>query len=188
MRNAQDFNLLASDKRWVNLMGVMEGASRDLKKLAPRPDKKNESGPLFVRVDRCSSNDDAMMATMLISAFTGAQLHGAASYAADGFNAIDAYDMWQHERHSRQTADSSAEPRGNRGIELGEGGFMTGGFNMLTAHKPVATEDDALAWEAYMRDLPCRRVMEQSLASLNREVDRRERQILRQHRQMAYGL
>ena len=186
MRNAQAFNQMASDKRWVNLMGAMKEVGRDLNSLAPRPDRASHNGALFVRDEQkaANRNDGATLANMLIGAFVGAHIGAATGIEGlqyvDSGNTVDAYDAYQHDRQNNRTSGE-----GNRGIELGQSAVICGGFNM-TARNTEKT-GDTLAWDAYLRDLPNRRIVEQNLGSLNRQADRLEKEYMSLQRKMAPG-
>lgn len=187
MQNAQNFNQMASDKRWVNLMGAMKEARRELKTLAPHPNRPGHKDPLFTKDTRGASNDDGLLANMLVGMALGH--FGVASGLPEWtenlnvMSTIDVYDAYQ-----KDTSRTNGE--GTNGFyTLGEKGAITCGFNANTTHRAVTTEQGAVAWESYMQDLPRRRVVEQSIASMNRDADRREREILRQHRSvMAYAM
>jgi hypothetical protein len=188
MQTAQNFNVIASDKRWVNLMGAMNEVRRELKTLAPHPNRPGHKDPVFVRDTRSASNDDAALANIMVGMALG-HFGVAAGLPqwTDQINVmstIDVYDAYRNDTKNNRTNGEGTEE-----YTLGNKGSITGGFNMNTTHRPVKTEADAVAWEAYLEDLPKRRVVEQSLASMNREADRREREILRQHQQiMKFGL
>ncbi|MDB5491314.1 MAG: hypothetical protein JWO78_1163 [Micavibrio sp.] len=183
MQNAQNFNTMALDKRWVNLMGAMNEVRRELKTLAPHPNRPGRNDPVFVRDTRGASNDDDAMANMVLGmALSHFAVAAGMPQWAENVNvlsAIDVYDAWQNDTKSDRT-----NGEGTEGYQLGNKGAIRGGFNMNTTHRPVRTDTDAVAWEAYLQDLPKRRVVEQSLAAMNRDADRREREILQQHKQI----
>lgn len=188
MQNAQNFNTMASDKRWVNLMGAMNEVRRNLKTLAPHPNRPGRSDPVFVRDTRKASNDDAALANMIAGmAFGHFAIAAGLPQWSDQINVMSVIDVYDAYRND--TKNSGPNGEGTEGYTLGDKGTITGGFNMNITHRPVKTEADAQAWEAYLQDLPKRRIVEQSLAAMNREADRREHEILHRHKQsMKLGL
>lgn len=192
MHTAQNFNTIASDKRWVNLMGAMNEVRRELKTLAPHPTRQGTKDPVFVRDTRKASNDDAALANMMVGMALGhfGVAAGLPQWTdqINAMSAIDVYDAYRNDTKNNRPNHLQAG-EGTDGYTLGTKGAITGGFNMNTNHRAIKTENEAVAWEAYMHDLPKRRVVEQSLASMNREADRREREILRQHKEiLKFGL
>ena len=174
---------MASDKRWVNLMGAMNEVRRELKTLAPHPNKPGNNEPVFVRDTRKASNDDAALANMMIGMAVGHfGIAAGLPQWTDQINVMSTIDVYDAYRNDTKNSRTNGE--GTEEYTLGNKGSITGGFNMNTTHRPVKTEADAQAWDAYLEDLPKRRVVEQSLASMNREADRRELEILRQQKQI----
>lgn len=193
MQNAQSFNQMASDKRWVSLMGAIKGISQDLKTLAPHPNRQDHNGPLSVKnYPRAANDDGATLANMLIGAFCGAHFDMAAGSSLsipewasniDPSNAIATYDAYQHDRSNTKTSGGES----NRGIELGKNGTICGGFNM-TARQAISQSKESMAWDAYLQDLPSRRILEKSISSMNNEAALLERQHMGLQQKMAYGM
>lgn len=186
MKNTQTFNQIASDKRWVNLMGAMKTVRQDIQHLAPNPEKPDQKGPQSVRDDsRAAANDDrsGTLGSMMLESFLGTHfaslicdtLH-MPDWAAtvDWGNAVDVYDEYRSDREQSRT--NGAE---NKGV-------YRDAFN-VTAKPTVHKSAEDKAWDRYLQDLPNRRVLEQSLGSLSRAMDRVEKDYTKQQK-LAFSL
>ncbi|MGZ9109249.1 MAG: hypothetical protein ACXW4B_10585 [Micavibrio sp.] len=176
MGNSQNFNQIASDKRWVNLMGAMKGVRQEISTLAAHPDRPDHKGPLSVQDDsRAAANDDrnAALGSMLIEAFIGAQFGVAIgdalnmpewAKAVDWGNAVDVYDEYRTDQ-----------------------GSHSDNFNK-TARPAVTKSAEDMAWDRYLQDLPNRRVLEQNLSALSRAMDRVEQDHFMKPQKMAFSM
>ena len=170
MQNKQAFSQVASDRRWIQLTGAMDGLQKDMKSLAPNPHNagKNDNNRVATGNSR-----DSMMATMLIDCFFGAGMNAALCDvlhlpdAMQGFDlttAIDLYDEYWTDRQN--SAAGQNKDRTTGGYELGEKGAICGGFN-----RTVRTAQRPDAWDMYMNDMSSRRALEQTMGGINREME-----------------
>lgn len=174
MQNTKNFNQVASDKRWVNLMGAMKTVRQEIQQLAPNPERPNQKGPESVKDDsRAAANDDrdASLGSMVLEAFLGANFASAIGDAlhmpdwaqnVDWGNAVDVYDEYRNDREQ------------SRADGAGVKGAYSDMFN-FTAKPVIRQSAEDLAWERYLQDLPNRRVLEQNLGAMSRAMDRVEK-------------
>jgi hypothetical protein len=181
MQTTRNFNDMAADKRWVYTMGVLDGARRDLAKLTPNPGHK-DGGNAVSKSDQqrpsLGNDRDSLLGSLIVTSLFGADLCDMVMDTTDAPEwvgdihwgmAINVYDEYVIDREmSRQNSRTKGE------YELGERQAICNGFNRSS--NPVRTKrpDDA-AWDAYWRDLPARRDLEQNIHALNRELDMREK-------------
>ena len=182
MKNAQNFNQIASDKRWVNLMGAMKTTRQELKQLAPNP-LRNDKGPETVKENNvAAANDDrdSSLGSMLIETFLGAHFGAVVGDAlhmpdwaqtVDWGNVVDVYDEYRND--TQQSREQNGPSKGS----------YSDMFN-ITVKPSVQPSAEDLAWERYLRDLPNRRVLEQNLGALNREMDRVEKDYTKQQKRV----
>ncbi len=187
MKNSQNFNALASDKRWIGMMGVMKGVRQELSQLAPHPDRPGHKGAVLVRDDpRGAANDDrnSTLGSMIIESFLGMHFGTTiadslnmpeCARAIDWGNAVDLYDEANHDWNNGQKRATA------------EGGSFSDMFNITTRPKIHQSAEDK-AWERYLQDLPSRKVMEQSLSALSRDLDRMQQSQTMKAQGMAFSM
>lgn len=194
MPNLKNFNDMAADKRWVNTMGALDGLRQELKSLAPRPDQKGQSMAVSGS-DRqhggLNGNNDGMLGSMLLEGMLGFAFGSAVSDAL-GMSSAAAAMPWGntvelYDEYNRSSEKDRTNGQTNGEYELGERNVISHGFNM-SGRKKIAKTADAMEWDSYMRDLPARRVLEQSMHGLNRQLDQMEAAQFRKVRAMALAM
>lgn len=187
MQTSKNFNEIAADKRWVSMMGVMKGVRQEIAELAPNPDRKDQKTALSVKDDaRGAANDDrnATLGSMLIESFLGAHFGVAVGDALNipdslrGFdwgNAVELYDESYRDWNNGRAANNNKE------------GSFSDMFNVTVRPKNHKSAED-LAWDRYLQDLPNRRVLEQSLSALSRNLDRVEKEHMMKAQKMTFSM
>lgn len=186
MQNSKNFNEIASDKRWVSMMGVMKGVRQEISQLAPHPDRPDHKGSLSVKDDaRGAANDDrnATLGSMMIESFIGANFGVAIGDALglpefaqniDWGNAIEIYDEARFDWNNTDAKNNNKNSFSDQ-------------FNVTARPKNFKSAEDK-AWERYLNDLPNRRVLEQSLSSLSRDLDRIEKDNMMRMKKMSFSM
>lgn len=185
MKNVQNFNQIASDKRWVNLMGVMKTTRMELQQLAPNPHRNNKNAEVATQSRGAAANDDrdGALGSMVIESFLGAHFGMAVGDALgmpgwaqkiDWGNAIEIYDEYRNDTAQNRTRNDAS------------GGSYSDMFN-VTVKPSIRPSAEDMAWERYLQDLPNRRVLEQNLGALDRELGRIEKNYAKQQK-LAFGM
>lgn len=172
---------MAADKRWVNTMGALDGARRELKNLAPHPEQKDKTATVSASDNQraaASNSRDGALGSMVLEGILGMSFGaaigdalnlspGAAEWVGDveWGNLVEVYDEYRNDRRAQNNTTETST------YKLGERGLMSFGFNKQTT---PATPKKALEWDAYMRDLPQRRALEQTMHGLNAALDQME--------------
>lgn len=186
MQNSKNFNEIASDKRWISMMGVMKGVRQEISQLAPHPDRQDQKGPLSVKDDaRGAANDDrnATLGSMLVESFIGANFGVAIGDALnlpefmrgiDWGNAVEIYDEARYDWNNTDARNDNKNSFSDQ-------------FNVTSRPKNFKSAEDK-AWERYLNDLPNRKVLEQSLSSLSRDLDRVEKDNMMKMKKMTFSM
>lgn len=186
MQHSKNFNEIASDKRWVSMMGVMKGVRQEIAQLAPHPNRQDQKGPSSVKDDvRGANNDrDATFGSLMIEAALGAPLGAALGETLDlpdfiqdmhWGRAVDLYDEARYDWNNTDAKNDNSK------------GSYSDQFNVTSRPKNFKSAEDK-AWERYLNDLPNRRVLEQSFSSLSREMDRIEKDNMMKMKKLAFSM
>ncbi len=150
----------------------MADLNRQLAKLAPHPDHRDEKGPVLVKIAKTQIPDerDGMLGGMLLEQLVAPGFAAVADQLAPGLSQsmsgiqvdqlVEVYDEWARTRESDRQA--------NGGDFLSQRKVISGAFNSAGSCK---SERDVMM-KAFLADLPERMRIEQGMAKAARELDR----------------
>jgi len=153
-------------QEYSNLKGQICGLLSSLRQLAPHPEQKNAMAPLFLKshaIFKPVSDHDTMLGGIAMEGLLAEAFDNAANDVSSIptlCSEFDALGDLVSEYISESAPDTKGRGRGT--IALGEHKVIANDFNM-------SGSDPAMM--AFLKDLPKRRQIEESLASLVREMD-----------------
>ncbi len=146
-----------------NIEGAMMGLMKELEKLAPHPDRPDETGPQFVNIDsqhKPAAEYEGMLGSMVLESFLGTAFADAVSAQLGScsqtfFNQVDLSMM-------AEAVSEYSQDRANASYNLGQKKAISAQFNKRALWQQMM--------DAYLKDLPKRLGIERFLADYQRKL------------------